>query len=106
MALVFVAVASPVTSDTLLLPLAAEFVLELETAGTCCFFLELSAVFLSADDWVSLVWGTYQYKDSKDIIQYEVQLLNSFFVPYQPQHSCTVRGPPWHSSHPKTLPQN
>jgi len=55
MALVFVVVVSPVTSDTLLLPLAAESVLELETAGTCCFFSEPSAVFLSPHDRVSLV---------------------------------------------------
>jgi hypothetical protein len=54
MALVFVVVVSPVTSETLLLPLAAESVLELETAGTCCFFSDLSAVFLSAHDRVSL----------------------------------------------------
>jgi hypothetical protein len=63
MALVLVVVVGPVTPDTLLLPpppLAAESVLELETAGTCCFFSELSAVFLSADGRVSLVWGTYQ----------------------------------------------
>ena len=96
MALVFVVVVSPVTSDTLPLPLAAKSVLELETAGTCCFFSELSAVCLSADDWVSLVWGTYQYKDSKDIIQSRVQIPNSFSVPDQPQHSCTRA--PWHCS--------
>ena len=53
MALVFVAVVSPVTSDNL--PLAAESVLELETAGTCCFFSEISALFLSTHDRVSLV---------------------------------------------------
>jgi hypothetical protein len=50
MALVFVVAVSPVTSDTFLLPLAAEFVLELETAATCCFLSELSEAFLSADD--------------------------------------------------------
>jgi hypothetical protein len=50
MALVFVVVVAPVTPDTLLLPLAAESVLELDTVGTCCFFSELSVVLLSVDD--------------------------------------------------------